>query len=94
MSQIGAITNKALSSHNLIIEKANQNTFIYRGIAARHFQKTFVLADGVEVSGASLEKGLLNVFLLRKNIEPKVKKIKIDSNESVSYTHLTLPTKA
>jgi HSP20 family molecular chaperone IbpA len=39
------------------------------------------LADGVEVSGASLEKGLLNVFLLRKNIEPKVKKIKIDSNE-------------
>ena len=63
------------------IEKANQNTFIYRGIAARHFQKTFVLADGVEVSGASLEKGLLNVFLLRKNIEPKVKKIKIDTNE-------------
>ena len=63
------------------IEKSNQNTFIYRGIAAIDFQKTFVLADGVEVSGASLEKGLLNVFLLRKNIEPKVKKIKIDSNE-------------
>ena len=63
------------------IEKSNQNTFIYRGIAARHFQKTFVLSYGVEVSGASLEKGLLNVFLLRKNIEPKVKKIKIDSNE-------------
>ena len=50
-------------------------------LAARHFQKTFVLADGVEVSGASLQKGLLNVFLLRKNLEPKVKKIKINSDE-------------
>ena len=62
------------------VEKTNQNTFIYRGIAARHFQKTFVLADGVEVSGASLENGLLNVFLLRKNLQPKVKTIKINSN--------------
>ena len=51
-----------------------------RGIAARHFQKTFVLADGVEVSGASLENGLLNVFLLRKNLQPKIKTIKINSN--------------
>ena len=63
------------------IDKVNHNTYIYRGIAARHFQKTFVLADGVEVSGASLQKGLLNVFLLRKNLEPKVKKIKINSDE-------------
>jgi len=53
---------------------------IFAIIAARHFQKTFVLADGVEVSGASLENGLLNVFLLRKNLQPKVKTIKINSN--------------
>ena len=76
----------ALEERQLIItgkqiDKVNHNTYIYRGIAARHFQKTFVLADGVEVSGASLQKGLLNVFLLRKNLVPKVKKIKINSDE-------------
>ena len=37
--------------------------FLHRGIAARQFQRTFVLADGVEVSGASLQNGLLHVDL-------------------------------
>ena len=58
-------------------EKENIGTFIHRGIAARHFQKNFVLADGVEIAGAELQKGLLNIFLVRKTLEPKVKTIKI-----------------
>jgi HSP20 family molecular chaperone IbpA len=39
--------------------------FLHRGIAARQFQRRFVLAEGIEVSGASLENGLLHVTLTR-----------------------------
>ena len=39
--------------------------FVHRGIAARQFQRAFVLADGVEVDGATLENGLLHVDLRR-----------------------------
>jgi HSP20 family molecular chaperone IbpA len=39
--------------------------FLHRGIAARQFQRSFVLADGVEVSGATIENGLLHVDLTR-----------------------------
>jgi HSP20 family molecular chaperone IbpA len=39
--------------------------FLHRGIAARQFQRSFVLADGVEVSGATMENGLLHVDLRR-----------------------------
>ena len=39
--------------------------FLHRGIAARQFQKTFVLADGMQISGAVLKNGLLSVLLER-----------------------------
>jgi HSP20 family molecular chaperone IbpA len=39
--------------------------FLHRGIAARQFQRRFVLAEGIEVNGASLESGLLHVTLAR-----------------------------
>jgi len=39
--------------------------FLHRGIAARQFQRSFVLADGVEVRGASMENGLLHIDLER-----------------------------
>jgi len=39
--------------------------FLHRGIATRQFQRSFVLADGVEVAGARLENGLLHVDLRR-----------------------------
>ena len=42
-------------------EKARQ--YIHRGIAARHFQRTFVLAEGMEVLGADLKNGLLSIDL-------------------------------
>ena len=45
--------------------------FLHRGIAARGFIRSFVLADGLEVEGARLEHGLLHVDLLRpENVEP------------------------
>ncbi len=46
-------------------EDRDERVFLHRGIAARQFQRTFVLADGVEVRGASLANGLLHIDLNR-----------------------------
>ena len=51
--------------------------FLHRGIAARAFQRSFVLADGVEVAGAGLDHGLLNIDLRRQVPETIVQTIKI-----------------
>jgi HSP20 family molecular chaperone IbpA len=51
--------------------------FLYRGIAARQFQKTFVLAEGIEVKGADLRDGLLSVDLVRPRAEKVVRRIEI-----------------
>lgn len=47
----------------------SKRSHLHRGIAARQFQRSFVLADGMEVAGASLENGLLNIDL--KRVEPQ-----------------------
>ncbi len=52
--------------------------FLHRGIAARQFQRTFVLADGVEVTGAATENGLLHVDLSKAEPEKIVQTIKIN----------------
>jgi HSP20 family molecular chaperone IbpA len=52
-------------------------TFLHRGIATRQFQRAFVLADGVEVTGAQLDCGLLHVDLERTAPENIVKTIAI-----------------
>jgi HSP20 family molecular chaperone IbpA len=51
--------------------------FLHRGIAARQFQRSFVLADGVEVAGAGLENGLLHIDLKRAVPDTVVQTIKI-----------------
>ena len=53
-------------------------TFLHRGIAARQFQPSFVLADGVEVTGAALENGLLHIDLARAEPETVVQTIRIN----------------
>lgn len=53
-------------------------TYLHRGIAARQFQRKFVLADGVEVVGARLEHGLLVIDLLRPEPAKTVRCIEID----------------
>ncbi|HQY45142.1 MAG TPA: Hsp20 family protein [Paracoccaceae bacterium] len=58
-------------------EEAEGRVFLHRGIAARAFQKAFVLADGVEVAGASMENGLLHIDLRRAVPETIVQTIKI-----------------
>ncbi len=58
-------------------EDSENRVFLHRGIAARQFQRSFVLADGVEVGEAQMENGLLHVDLTRAKPETVVQTIKI-----------------
>jgi HSP20 family molecular chaperone IbpA len=51
--------------------------YLHRGIAARQFQRTFLLADGMEVLGADLSNGLLSVDLVRPEPERIIRRIDI-----------------
>jgi len=59
------------------VDDAADRVFLHRGIAARQFQRQFVLADGVEVAGAHLENGLLHVDLRKQTPESVVQRIEI-----------------
>ena len=54
-----------------------EDAYLHRGIAARGFVRTFVLADGMEVEAASLEHGLLHIDVIRREPEKLVKRIPI-----------------
>lgn len=56
--------------------------YLYRGIAARQFQRTFVLADGIEIRSADLNNGLLSIDLVRHEPERLVRKIEIGERNS------------
>jgi HSP20 family molecular chaperone IbpA len=58
-----------------------ERMFLHRGIAARPFQRSFVLAEHVEVEAAGLENGLLHIDLKRRKPEPVVRSIKIEAGE-------------
>ena len=60
-------------------DKARQ--YLHRGIAARQFQRTFVLAEGMEVLGADLKNGMLSIDLARPEPEKIVKTISIVDND-------------
>ena len=51
--------------------------FLHKGIAARQFQRSFVLAEGIEVKSADLDSGLLHIDLVRIAPEPRARKIEI-----------------
>jgi len=75
-----------LENNQLVIRGRQQDdcegrTFLHRGIAARQFQRSFVLADGVEVVGARLENGLLHVDLARSVPETVVRTIAINGKK-------------
>jgi HSP20 family molecular chaperone IbpA len=77
-----------VEDHQLVIRgkqtESTDKTFLHRGIAARQFQRAFVLADGIEVTGAELENGLLGITLARPHLEPKVRHIDIKSNPALA----------
>ena len=53
--------------------------FLHRGIAARQFQRSFLLADGVEVTDAVLEHGMLVIAVVRRKVEKLARRIEIRS---------------
>ena len=58
-------------------EADQSRVFIHRGIAARQFQRTFLLADGMQVAGAELRDGLLALDLERPEIVRAVRRVDI-----------------
>ena len=59
-----------------------QRVYLHRGIAGRQFQRSFVLAEGIEVRGAWLENGLLHVELVRPMVEARVRTVPIRGPET------------
>ncbi|MEO0730016.1 MAG: Hsp20 family protein, partial [Pseudomonadota bacterium] len=51
--------------------------YLHRGIAARQFQRSFVLADGIEIEAADLSNGLLAIDLVRHEPQKTVRTIEI-----------------
>ena len=68
---------------NQLVIRGRQNddtqgrVFLHRGIAARQFQRAFVLAEGIEVKGAWMDNGLLHIDVVRPQPEVRVKTIRI-----------------
>ena len=60
----------------------SDRVYIHRGIAARQFQRSFVLADGIQVCGADLDNGLLHINLERILPESNAVKIKINQKKN------------
>ena len=59
----------------------DEREYLHRGIAARQFQRSFVLAEGIEIGEAELKNGLLSISLIRPEPERIVRKIDITSSE-------------
>ena len=73
----GALENRQLNISGRQPESSEDRVFLHRGIAARAFQRNFVLAEGVEVGGARLENGLLSISLQRRQLQSVVQTIPI-----------------
>jgi HSP20 family molecular chaperone IbpA len=71
------IENRQLVVRGKQTDDSADRVFLHRGIAARQFQRTFLLADGVDVAGASMEHGLLHIDLARAVPDQVVQTISI-----------------
>lgn len=69
--------NQLVIRGRIVEEERPDRIYLHRGIAARQFQRSFVLADGIEVVGAELELGLLHVDLVRPEPESRARQIHI-----------------
>ena len=75
----------SLEENQLVIRGRQQDDksrqYLHRGIAARQFQRSFVLAEGMKVQSADLRNGLLSIDLIRPQPERVVKSISIKESE-------------
>ncbi len=68
--------------------------YLHRGIAARQFQRCFVLAEGIEIAGATLDNGLLSIDLVRPTVASQARTIKIaaaDKGDDAGQTPMAGP---
>jgi len=70
-----------------------QRIYLHRGIAARQFQRSFVLAEGIEVKDAYLDNGLLHVDLVRPEAESRVRNVEIKSGVKTTGRAAVGPSK-
>jgi HSP20 family molecular chaperone IbpA len=92
---VAGFTNADLSvvteDHQLLIRGKQTDeagrVYLHRGIAARQFQRSFVLAEGIEVTGAHLDNGLLHVDLVRPKVESRQRVIKIRNGKGGDARH-------
>jgi HSP20 family molecular chaperone IbpA len=71
------LENRQLVIKGKKLQEADTKTFLHRGIATRQFQRSFVLADGVEVGEAFMENGLLHIDLVQNLPMNVIQKIEI-----------------
>ena len=71
------VEDSTLTIRGRQVDAAEDRVFLHRGIAARQFQRSFVLAEGVDVGAAVMENGLLHVDLTRAEPERVVQTIEI-----------------
>lgn len=87
-----------VEDNQLIIRGKQRNeadsVFLHRGIAARQFQRAFVLAEGMEVTEAQLENGLLHIGLRRPIPETRVRSIKIKTGAAAGRPATTIDVEA
>ena len=87
--EIELADNKMIIKGNVQNEDENVNDFLWKGIAARNFTRTFALEDQVEVKDAEMINGMLKVFLERIIPEhKKPKKIEVKEKASTSKKQL------
>ena len=88
-----AVAGFAISDLNITIEDNQlvirgkqaddtERVYLHRGIAARQFQRSFILAEGIEVSGARLDNGLLHIDLVRPEAESRVRTVEIKGSST------------
>jgi HSP20 family molecular chaperone IbpA len=65
----------------------DSRVYLHRGIAARQFQRSFVLADGIEISGAALDNGLLHIDMIRRVPESKARRIEIAGKTAAAHAN-------
>ena len=74
------LENRQLVIHGKKNQETDKRIFLHRGIATRQFQRSFILADGVEVGEAFMENGLLHIDLLQNIPTNVIQKIDIKTD--------------
>ena len=70
-----------------------KRVYLHRGIAARQFQRSFVLAEGIEIEGASLDNGLLHIDLVRPRPEVVSRIIEIAAGPPAAAASMSVTTR-